>query len=77
MRTTHNLSLVERVALVQAHKLLTAITVGHDVWCECDLCSARMLTDTQDHESFTVTDVTYPRENEECERHLKAGTAIL
>lgn len=54
--TTHVLTPLQAHQLREASRLLTAITSSH--WmCECELCRAKMLTDTQDAESFEAPGV--------------------
>jgi hypothetical protein len=44
------------------HKLLTDLTEAHHPACACELCNARMLTDVQDPESYTIPGVTLAEE---------------
>ena len=50
----HDLTNEDREKLTTVNRLLTELTVTHDVWCECDLCEARMSTDVQYEEAFHV-----------------------
>ena len=53
-KVTHTLSPAQLERMRRANELLTGITESHGLWCDCDWCSARELTDTQDPESWTV-----------------------
>ena len=53
-KRVHDLTNQDREKLTTVNRLLTELTVTHDVWCECDLCEARMSTDVQDEEAFHV-----------------------
>jgi hypothetical protein len=48
----------QRSKLVRINRLLTDLTDSHHPSCGCELCRARMLTDTQDRGSFTIPGVT-------------------
>ena len=50
----HHLTKADCEKLTMVNRLLTELTVTHDIWCECDLCEARMSTDVQDEEAFHV-----------------------
>lgn len=50
----HRLTPHEIGLLRAANSALTAITESHCHNCECELCEARMLTDTQDAASLCV-----------------------
>ena len=54
MYAEHRLSATERSQLSQANRLLTRLTETHSHACECHLCEARLLTDTQDAKSWLV-----------------------
>lgn len=45
----------EKLAFV--NQLLTELTEAHHVCCHCELCVMRMMSDSQDPESFVILDV--------------------
>jgi hypothetical protein len=50
----HHLTNDDREKLTMVNRLLTELTVTHDIWCECSLCEGRMSTDVQDEDAFHV-----------------------
>lgn len=60
MEITERLCEVEWLALRLVNQALTKITIHHAHYCECELCQARVLTDTQDTESRVVTYIPAP-----------------